>query len=151
MSLTVTEKRAKCRALHQQGCFILPNPWDAGSARILQSLGFSALASTSTGYAWTMGRPDYAMTRDAVLEHLNVLCKSVDLPVNADFESGFAEEPEGIAETVTRALDTGIAGVSIEDRQIGNLSQLYDQVESVNRIRAARSAINQSGEDVILV
>jgi 2-methylisocitrate lyase-like PEP mutase family enzyme len=151
MSLTVTEKRVKFRALHQQGCFILPNPWDVGSARILQSLGFSALASTSTGYAWTMGRPDYAMTRDAVLEHLSVLCKSVDLPVNADFESGFAEEPEGIAENVTLAIDTGIAGVSIEDRQIGNLSQLYDQAESVNRIRAARSAIDHAGEDIILV
>jgi 2-methylisocitrate lyase-like PEP mutase family enzyme len=151
MSLTVTEKRVRFLALHQQGCFILPNPWDAGSARILQSLGFSALASTSTGYAWTMGRPDYAMTRDAVLEHLNVLCRSVDLPVNADFESGFAEEPEGIAENVTLAIETGIAGVSIEDRKISNLSQLYDQAESVDRIRAARSAIDQAGEDVILV
>src|ERR1700749_606421 len=129
MSLTVTEKRVRFHALHIQGCFILPNPWDAGSARILQYLGFSALASTSTGYAWTMGRPDYAMTRDAVLEHLSVLCASVDLPVNADFESGFAEEPEGIAENVTRAIDTGSAGVSSEDRQIGNLPQHYDQFE----------------------
>lgn len=151
MTLNVNEKRAKFRALHQQGCFILPNPWDAGSARVLQHMGFSALASTSTGYAWTVGRPDYAMTRDAVLEHLSVLCEAVDLPVNADFESGFAEDAEGVAENVTLAIKTGVAGISIEDRKIGDLSQLYDQIQSVERIRAARSAIDRSGEDVILV
>jgi 2-methylisocitrate lyase-like PEP mutase family enzyme len=151
MNATVAEKRASFRALHKEGCFILPNPWDVGSARMHQHLGFSALASTSTGFAWTMGKPDYAMTRDNVLGHLRSLCGAVDLPVNADFESGFAVEPDGVAENIRLAIDTGIAGVSIEDRKLGDRSDLYDEAQSVDRIRAARSAIDASGEDVILV
>ena len=107
MTRTPAEKRASFRALHQQGCFVLPNPWDAGSARMLQHLGFAALASTSTGYAWTTGRPDYAVTRDDVLQHLTRLCEAVDLPVNADFESGFASDPEGVAANVGLAIQTG--------------------------------------------
>jgi 2-methylisocitrate lyase-like PEP mutase family enzyme len=110
MTRTVTEKRAAFRALHQQGCFVLPNPWDVGSARMLQHLGFVALASTSSGYAWTTGRPDYAVTRADVLQHLTSLCDAVDLPVNADFESGFASEPEGVAANVGLAVQTGVAG-----------------------------------------
>src|ERR1700761_2305480 len=89
-------RRARFRALHQDGCFVIPNPWDVGSARLLQHLGFTALASTSSGHAWTNGRPDYAVARDDVLAHLTELCASVDLPINADFESGFAVEPEGV-------------------------------------------------------
>ena len=108
----VAEKRAAFRALHQQGCFVLPNPWDVGSARLFQSMGFSALASTSSGYAWTLGRPDYAVTRDDVIRHLQALCDEVDLPVNADFESGFASEPEGVAASVRLAVQTGVAGLS---------------------------------------
>src|SRR6516165_489368 len=113
MATTVAEKRAKFRSLHQEGCFVLPNPWDAGSARMLQHLGFAALASTSSGYAWTTGRPDYTVTRDDVLEHLTSLCEAVDLPVNADFESGFAAEPDDVATNVALAIKAGVAGLSI--------------------------------------
>jgi 2-methylisocitrate lyase-like PEP mutase family enzyme len=151
MAPTIAEKRASFRALHQEGCFVLPNPWDVGSARMLQHLGFEALASTSSGYAWTTGRPDYAVTRDDVLGHLTSLCEAVDLPVNADFESGFAAEPEGVAANIGLALRTGVAGLSIEDRRIDGTDGLFDLAESVERIRAARAAIDQSGEDVILV
>src|SRR5690242_10949952 len=97
---TVDEKRAAFRALHAEGCFVLPNPWDVGSARLLQHLGFAALASSSAGFAWTAGRPDYAVGLGDVLAHLQALCAAVDLPVNADFESGFAREPEAVAENV---------------------------------------------------
>jgi len=151
MTRTVTEKRAAFRALHQQGCFVLPNPWDVGSARMLQHLGFVALASTSSGYAWTMGRPDYAVTRADVLQHLTSLCDAVDLPVNADFESGFASDPEGVAANVGLAVQTGVAGLSIEDRNVETPHALYDRSFAVERIRAARAAIDQSGGDVILV
>src|ERR1700722_12281442 len=151
MRVTTAKKRAMFRALHKDGCFILPNPWDIGSARVLQHLGFSALASTSTGFAWTMGKPDYAMSMDNVLDHLRSLCEAVDLPVNADFESGFAADPDGVAANVKLAIETGIAGVSIEDRKLGDLSNLYGVSQSVDRIRAARSAIDAAGEDVILV
>jgi 2-methylisocitrate lyase-like PEP mutase family enzyme len=151
MAQTVAEKRASFRALHQQGCFVLPNPWDVGSARMLQHLGFAALASTSSGFAWTTGRPDYAVTRDDVLAHLKLLCDAVDLPVNADFESGFAKDPEGVATNVGLAIRTGVAGLSIEDRNLETPAALYDTTLAVERIRAARAAIDESGEDVILV
>jgi 2-methylisocitrate lyase-like PEP mutase family enzyme len=118
---------------------------------MLQHLGFAALASTSSGYAWTTGRPDHAVTCEDVLQHLALLCNSVDLPVNADFESGFADDPEGVAGNVTLAIKTGVAGLSIEDHKIGTASGLYDFDRAVDRIRAARAAIDQSGEDVILV
>jgi 2-methylisocitrate lyase-like PEP mutase family enzyme len=150
MSRTPAEKRASFRALHEQGCFVLPNPWDVGSARMLQHLGFAALASTSSGYAWTTGRADYAVTRDDVLRHLTSLCEAVDLPVNADFESGFASDPEGVAANVGLAIRTGVAGLSIEDRELDRPG-LYAKALAVERIRAARAAIDQSGEDVILV
>jgi 2-methylisocitrate lyase-like PEP mutase family enzyme len=98
MSKTSTaRKRAEFRALHQQGCFVLPNPWDVGSARMFQKLGFVAAATTSTGFAWTTGRADYAVTREEVMEHLTSVCAAVDIPINADFESGFASEPEEVA------------------------------------------------------
>jgi 2-methylisocitrate lyase-like PEP mutase family enzyme len=150
MTRTLAEKRASFRALHQQGCFVLPNPWDVGSARVLQHLGFAALASTSAGYAWTTGRPDYAVTREDVLQHLTSLCEAVDLPVNADFEAGFASDPEGVAANVVLAIRTGVAGLSIEDRDLDRPG-LYAKALAVERIRAARAAIDQSGEDVILV
>lgn len=150
MSRTIADKRAAFRALHQQGCFVIPNPWDVGSARMLQHQGFVALASTSSGYAWSTGRPDYAVTRDDVLEHLTALCAAVDLPVNADFESGFAADPEGVAGNVGRVIATGIAGFSIEDRVFEG-SGLYDTAMAVERIRAARAAIDQCGQDVMLV
>jgi 2-methylisocitrate lyase-like PEP mutase family enzyme len=143
-------KRATFRALHSQGCFVLPNPWDIGSARLFQHMGFAALASTSSGHAWTMGQPDYGVTRDAVLAHLTSLCAAVDLPVNADFENGFAVEAEDVAANVRLAIQTGIAGLSIEDSKPGGVG-LLDLPLSVERIRAARAAIDASGQDVILV
>jgi 2-methylisocitrate lyase-like PEP mutase family enzyme len=114
-------------------------------------MGFAALASTSSGYAWTTGRPDYGVTCTDVLNHLKSICEAVDLPVNADFESGFAAEPEGVAANVGLAIETGVAGLSIEDRDINAPFGLYDQAFAVERIRAARAAIDQSGENVILV
>jgi 2-methylisocitrate lyase-like PEP mutase family enzyme len=151
MTPTAAQKRASFRTLHQQGCFVLPNPWDVGSARMFQHLGFAALASTSSGYAWTTGRPDYAVTRADVLEHLTSLCAAVDLPVNADFESGFAADPGGVSANVKLAIQTGVSGLSIEDRKIDGTGDLFDLPCAVERIRAAREAIDQSGEDVILV
>ena len=149
--MTDTEaKRAAFRALHRQGCFVLPNPWDMGSARLLQHLGFKALASTSSGFAWTTGRPDYGVARDDALSHLRLLCAATDLPVNADFQGGFATEPDGVAANVALALETGIAGVSIEDRREDGAG-LYEKGNAVGRIRAARAAIDRSGQDVILV
>lgn len=143
-------KRARFRALHAQGCFVIPNPWDLGSARLLQQLGFEALASTSSGHAWTTGRPDYGVERDDVLNHLARLSAGVDLPVNADFENGFAAMPADVAANVALAIGTGVAGLSIEDSKPGGKG-LHDTALSVERIRAARQAIDQSGEDVILV
>jgi 2-methylisocitrate lyase-like PEP mutase family enzyme len=151
MPRSVAEKRTAFRALHETGCFLLPNPWDAGSARMLQHMGFAALASTSAGYAWTMGHPDYAVTCDGVVEHLTALCAAVDLPVNADFEGGFATEPEGVAVNVRRAIQAGVAGLSIEDRDLAAPHGLYGATLAVARIRAARAAIDASGHEIILV
>jgi 2-methylisocitrate lyase-like PEP mutase family enzyme len=156
MNLTVArtheaERRAAFRRLHETGCFVLPNPWDVGSARLLQHIGFQAVASTSSGYAWSTGRPDYAASRADVLQHLRSLCSAIDLPVNADFESGFAADPPGVAESVELAIDTGVAGLSIEDRNVEAVGQLYDLETAIERVRAARIAIDRTGHDVILV
>jgi len=151
MGKTVAEKRAAFRALHEKGCFVLPNPWDVGSARLFEQLGFTALASTSSGFAWSTGRPDYAVTCDDVLNHLTALADATDLPVNADFESGFATAPEGVATNVGRAVATGIAGLSIEDTDFDQPGRLYDLPLAVERIAAARAAIDASGADVLLV
>jgi 2-methylisocitrate lyase-like PEP mutase family enzyme len=151
MPRTTAEKRAAFRSLHASGCFVLPNPWDVGSARMLQHLGFEALATTSAGYAWSSGRADYAVTRDDVIEHLTVMSAATDLPINADFESGFANEPEKVAESVTLAIRAGVSGLSVEDRVVGDPAKLLDAPIAVERIRAARAAIDASGEDVILV
>lgn len=146
----IAAKRSRFRALHSQGCFVLPNPWDIGSARLLQHLGFAALASTSSGFAWTIGRPDYGVTRDDVLAHLALLCAATDLPVNADFQGGFADEPEGVAANVTLAVEAGVAGLSIEDATLDG-EGLYEKDFAIARIRAARAAIARTGQDVILV
>jgi 2-methylisocitrate lyase-like PEP mutase family enzyme len=148
---TVAAKRAAFRALHSQGCFVIPNPWDVGSARMLQHLGFAAVASTSAGFAWSIGRADGGVTRDDVLRHLTAVSGAVDIPVNADFESGFAAQPADVATSVGLAIETGISGLSIEDRDVADLSKLYDRGFAVERIRAARAAIDRSGHDVILV
>jgi 2-methylisocitrate lyase-like PEP mutase family enzyme len=149
MAQSISARRAAFRKLHEQGCFIMPNPWDVGSARMFQHMGFQALASTSTGYAWTTGRPDYAMRLDDVLHHLKAMCDGVDVPVNADFEAGFARGPDELAITVGRAIETGIAGLSIEDRDTDG--SLFETDFAAERIRAARMAIDRSGHDVILV
>jgi 2-methylisocitrate lyase-like PEP mutase family enzyme len=143
MTLTAQQKRARFRELHKGGCFMLPSPWDAGSAKLLEHVGFEALASTSAGLAWTTGRPGSARSRDEVLPHLAAL--SADLPVNADFESGFAAAPEALAEDVHLAIDTGIAGLSIGD---GAPTGSFDRALAVERVRATRRAIDQSGQDV---
>jgi len=148
MARDLRAKRASFRALHQEGCFVLPNPWDLGSIRRLEKAGFKALASTSSGAAWAKGCADGELSRDEVLEHLRFLCTATDLPVSADFEAGFADEPEGVAANVTLAVNTGVAGLSIEDR---TGTSLYELRLSVDRIKAAREAITSSGQDVILV
>jgi 2-methylisocitrate lyase-like PEP mutase family enzyme len=151
MSRSIAERRAEFRRLHQSGCFALPNPWDLGSARMLQHMGFKAVASTSSGYAWSTGRPDHGIGRGEMLEHLRSLCAAIDLPVNADFESGFARDAVGVAESVRLVIDTGVAGFSIEDHDREKKGRLYDLPTAVERIRAARAAIDRSGHDVILV
>src|SRR5450631_2668167 len=113
MPVTTAEKRAIFRTMHETGCFVLPNPFDAGSAKALAHLGFQAIASTSAGFAWTLGKADNRVTVDEVLDHLAALSAAVDIPVNADFEGGFADAPEGVAANVARAVATGLAGLSI--------------------------------------
>lgn len=149
---TQADKIAAFRALHDGGCFQMPNPWDVGSARYLQALGFRALASTSAGFAWSMGRLDYGLQVDEVVAHLHELTRAVDLPVNADFEGGFAVAPDGVAINVTRAVkEGGVAGLSIEDRSApGSTEPLLEFELSVARIAAARAAIDATGLDVVL-
>jgi len=150
MSISVTEKRAQFRKLHESGCFLIPNPWDVGSAIILQSLGFEALASTSAGLAWALGRPDYGITLPMALSHLEAVCAAVDLPVNADFENGFADAPGDVARNVTACMATGVAGLSIEDSVRGQAEPLYPFELAVARIKAARKAIDAAGGGVLL-
>jgi 2-methylisocitrate lyase-like PEP mutase family enzyme len=148
MNDKLSAKRIVFRKLHESGHFIVPNPWDVGGVRRLEKLGFKALASTSAGAAWALGKQDGELTLTEALDHLRMLCEATDLPVNADFEAGFADSPEGVAANVTRAVDTGIAGVSIED---WSGSELYPLPLAVERIAAARAAIDATGHDVLLV
>ena len=148
MAVDYSLKRARFRALHQEGCFVLPNPWDAGGARRLEKLGFKALATTGAGYAWSLGREDGQLSLDETLDHLRTLCAATDLPVNADFETGYADNAEGVFANVLMAIETGVAGLSIEDRKGNNL---LDFPVAVERVRAARRAIDQSGEGVLLI
>ncbi len=147
-NLDLSAKRAAFRKLHESGHFVIPNPWDIGGARRLEKMGFKALASTSAGYAWSIGREDGELTVDEMLAHLSALCAATDLPVNADFEGGFANDPDGVAANVTRAVATGVAGISIEDI---TGSELYPLTLAVERIQAARAAIDATGQDVLLV
>lgn len=151
MPVSVAQKRADFRKLHESGCFVLPNPWDVGSAQLLQTMGFKALASTSSGFAWSIGHPDNRVSSDDVLAHLKALCDATDLPMNADFEGGFAHEPAGVAVNVARGVATGVAGLSIEDSTGDAAAPLYEMKLAVERIRAARAAIDATGEDVLLV
>ena len=145
------EKRAAFRKLHEEGCFIMPNAWDVGSARILESVGFKAVASTSAGFSWTLGRQDNHVTLDDVLAHLKAMCARTGVPVNADFENGFAREPEAVAANAVLAAQAGIAGVSIEDLSGDADGSLYDDTLTIERIRACRMALDAEAPDALLV
>jgi 2-methylisocitrate lyase-like PEP mutase family enzyme len=158
---SAADKRCAFRKLHDSGCFAIPNPWDTGSALYLQSLGFKALASTSSGFAWSRGRADNTPTRGEILAHLGEMAAAVDVPLNADFENGFGADAAGVGESVRLAVETGIAGLSIEDsigprlqRSVGGAipdAPLFDLDAAVERIRAARRAIDLTGADVMLI
>lgn len=141
---------AEFHRLHSSGCFVMPNPWDLGSARALEQLGFKALATTSAGLAWTLGRPDGQVTLDETLDHLRQISGAVTVPVNADFENGYAVEPARVAENVKLAAYTGIAGLSIEDSSGDGDDPLYEFDLAVARIAAARQAIDETGTGVLL-
>src|SRR5215210_3600926 len=147
-----TARRAAFRQLHESGCFVLPNPWDAGTARYLRRLGFKALATTSSGFSFSQALPDmdWAVPVDIALAHIAEIVAATELPVNADFESGYAHEPAGVAASVTRCVATGVAGLSIEDATGDKDKPLYELDLAVARIKAARAAIDQSGADVLL-
>ena len=147
----VQERRNAFRALHESGCFVIPNPWDAGSARFLESLSFKALATTSSGYAWSQGRADGSVPREAVLAYLREVVEATSLPVNADFEAGYATTPEGVAQSVRMAIDTGVAGLSIEDSTYDDAKPLRGIDDAVKRMRAARAAIDESRTGTLLV
>ena len=148
---SIAGKRRTFQQLHESGCFVIPNPWDIGSALFLQGLGFKALATTSSGFAWSRGRPDNGISREMALEHLREIVAATDLPVNADFESGFALETAGVAESVRLAVDTGVAGLSIEDSTGDAAQPLFEIGVAVERMRAARKAIDKAGGDTLLV
>jgi 2-methylisocitrate lyase-like PEP mutase family enzyme len=150
MPVTTADKRATFRKMHESGCFVLPNPFDVGSARALQHLGFKALASTSAGFAWTIGKADNRVTLDEVCDHLAAICAAVDLPVNADFEAGFAHEPARVGANVARGVKTGVAGLSIEDSTGDKAKPLYDRALAIERIKAARAAIDADKSGVLL-
>jgi 2-methylisocitrate lyase-like PEP mutase family enzyme len=150
MPVTTADKRASFRKLHESGCFALPNPFDVGSAKALQHLGFKAIASTSAGFAWTIGKADTHVTVDEACDHLTALCAAVDIPVNADFEGGFAVEPDKVGINVARAAKTGVAGLSIEDSTGDKAAPLFERSLAVERIRAARKAIDAAGGGVLL-
>jgi 2-methylisocitrate lyase-like PEP mutase family enzyme len=145
---SVADKRKTFRRLHEAGCFVIPNPWNVGSARYLEGLGFKALATTSSGHAHAQGHPDGAQNINDVLAHFRELAEATDIPVNGDFENGFADDPSGVAENVTRCIATGVAGLSIEDSPKSS-TPLYDFDLAVARVKAARSAIDAAGGDVV--
>jgi 2-methylisocitrate lyase-like PEP mutase family enzyme len=141
----IAENRRTFRELHRSGCFAIPNPWDIGSARYLQHLGFKAIATSSAGFAFSRGLPDNAVPRDVMLAHIRALVEAADVPVNADFENGYADEPDQVANNVKLCIDTGVAGLSIEDATGRKEQPLYEISHAVERIRAAREAIGNSG------
>jgi len=146
----MTDRCRVFRLLHQSGCFVIPNPWDLGSARLLARLGFPALATTSSGFAWSQGRPDGGMSLEETLGHLRTIARGVEVPVNADFQGGFAVEPAAVGANVAAATATGIAGLSIEDSTGDASRPLFDFTLAVERIRAARRAIDASGTGILL-
>jgi 2-methylisocitrate lyase-like PEP mutase family enzyme len=148
---SVADKIAAFRRLHEGGCFVLPNPWDIGSARWLGGLGFKALATTSAGAAWSMGLPDNGITADLAIAHCRMIVEATELPVNADFESGFARDAQGVARNVAHCLETGVAALSIEDSTGDKAKPLYDLSEAVARLKAARGAVDASKTGALLV
>ena len=150
MPVTTAQKRAEFRKLHQSGCFVLPNPFDVGTAKALQHLGFKAIASTSAGFAWTIGKADNRVSLEEVCAHLAAISAAVDIPVNADFEGGFAVDPEAVAANVARGVKTGVAGLSIEDSTGDKAKPLFDRSLAIARIKAARAAIDRDNSGVLL-
>jgi 2-methylisocitrate lyase-like PEP mutase family enzyme len=148
---TAADKRRTFRKLHESGCFLIPNPWDLGSARYLQSLGFKALATTSSGSAWSQARSDGGLSRDRVLAHLEQMVASTDVPINADFENGFAADSAGVGESVRLAVQTGVAGLSIEDSTGNAAAPLFELDVAIGRVRAARHAIDEAGAETMLI
>src|SRR5882757_7633433 len=148
---SIADKRRAFHKLHETGCFVIPNPWDVGSARYLQGLGFKALATTSSGFAWSHGHRDGGMSRDRVLEHLTEMVEATDLPINADFEHGYAPDAAGVGDSVRLAVETGVAGLSIEDSTGQASKPLFDLEAAIERIRAARNAIDKAGSDTMLI
>jgi 2-methylisocitrate lyase-like PEP mutase family enzyme len=146
---STADKRRTFRKLHEAGCFVIPNPWSVGSARYLQGLGFKALATTSSGHAHSEGLPDGGQTIDDVLAHYAELAAATDVPLNADFENGFADDPDEVAANVTRCIATGVAGLSIEDSPNNATTPLYDSDLALKRVKAARAAIDKAGGDVV--
>jgi 2-methylisocitrate lyase-like PEP mutase family enzyme len=147
---TTREKRAAFRKLHESGCFVIPNPHDAGTARYLQHLGFKAVATTSAGFAFSKGLPDGAVPRDMMLAHIAEIVGSTDLPVNADFHNGYGADPAEVAQSVRLCVETGVAGLSVEDT-LGPQRPQYEIDVAAERIRAARRAIDESGGDTMLI
>jgi len=145
---STADKRKTFRDLHKSGCFVIPNPWNVGSARYLQGLGFKALATTSSGHAHSMGYPDGAQSLDEVLAHYKEIAAAADIPLNADFENGFADDPDGVAANVTKCIATGVAGLSIEDC-LQDKPELYDFDLALKRVKAARTAIDKAGGGVV--
>jgi 2-methylisocitrate lyase-like PEP mutase family enzyme len=150
MPISTAEKRRAFRKLHESGCFVIPNPWNIGSARYLEGLGFKALASTSSGYAHSVGRADGALNLDQVLAHFREIADATDLPLNADFENCFADEPEGVTANVKRCIDSGVAGISIEDFTGDERNPIYEFDAAVTRVKAARKAVDEMGGEVVL-
>jgi 2-methylisocitrate lyase-like PEP mutase family enzyme len=148
---SIADKRRTFHRLHEEGCFVIPNPWDVGTARYLQATGFKALATTSSGFAWSHGHADGGMSRDRVLEHLTNMVEGTDVPINADFENGFAPDAAGVAESVRLAVETGVAGLSIEDSTGQDANPLFELDAAVERVRAARNAIDKAGANTLLV
>jgi 2-methylisocitrate lyase-like PEP mutase family enzyme len=149
-ALSMTDRTRLFHQLHQSGCFVIPNPWDRGSARLLAKLGFRALATTSSGSAWSHGKQDGHLPLDHVLMHIKSIAEAVDVPVSADFEAGFAESPDDVSTNVTRATATGVAGLSIEDSTRNPSKPLFDFTLAVERVHAARRAIDATGTGILL-
>jgi 2-methylisocitrate lyase-like PEP mutase family enzyme len=149
--MNTAEKISAFRRLHESGCFVIPNPWDFASARWLRGLGFKALATTSAGAAWSMGLPDNGITADQAIAHIRMIVEATELPVNADFEAGFAKDAAGVARNVARCLETGVAALSIEDSTGDKAKPLYDIAEAVERLKAARGAVDAGRTGALLV